>query len=192
MNTTKHISIDDVLTGMYIIDMNLPWYCSPFLFHQRLIPDFETIQTMKQHGVTIVTIDTSKGRDIAKPPVLHSEHTDSSAENPTSDAAAAHSATSQAPLPVHTPAASLYAEAHEAVERIFADLERGVPPTPAATKAVVTRVLAQVLDQPAPQSGGKDGCGQLPDQRPRVTDLMLNLQMSFETHNGFRMDLANS
>jgi HD-GYP domain-containing protein (c-di-GMP phosphodiesterase class II) len=39
----------------------------------------------------------------------------------------------------------IYAQAQEAVERIFDDLERGIPPSPEATKAVVSNVLAQVL-----------------------------------------------
>jgi putative nucleotidyltransferase with HDIG domain len=38
-------------------------------------------------------------------------------------------------------------EAQEAVERIFADLERGVPPTPAATKVIVGTVINQVLHE---------------------------------------------
>ncbi|NJL18141.1 MAG: HD domain-containing protein, partial [Nitrospira sp.] len=51
--------------------------------------------------------------------------------------------------PDYQPAVVIYAQAQEAVERIFDDLERGVPPTPEATKAIVSNVLDQVLNDRA-------------------------------------------
>ena len=62
---TKRISIDQLVPGMYIVEMDVPWYRTPFLFHKRAIKDLETIQLMKQHGIRTVTIDTSKGCDLS-------------------------------------------------------------------------------------------------------------------------------
>lgn len=136
MSTTKRISIDEVTPGMFILDVNLPWYRTPFLFHSRVIEDLTAIQQMKDHGITTVMIDTSKGRDVANDPVPPSMPAEPAAD------------TSAQQLQPQTPAEAVYSEAHEAVGRIFADLERGLPPTPAKTKAIVEQVLAHVLDRP--------------------------------------------
>ena len=135
MSGTKRISIEQLRPGMFIVEMDLPWYRTPFLFHKRLIQDLDTIAVMKQHGVRTVTIDTAKGLDVQEAPVL-------------STAAPVHPVERREPssgaegMPLAAPAsspvggseqavaASVYTEAQEAMERIFADLERGVPPTP--------------------------------------------------------------
>ena len=146
MRTTKQIPIDAVIPGMFVSDMHMPWYRTPFLFHSRLIEDTETIRIMKDHGITTVTIDTSKGCDVANTPVADESFSlDSTPIAPSAPPTPSHSTDS----PVRTSAETVYAEAHAAVERIFADLERGVPPTPATTKAVVEQVLTHVLDHPS-------------------------------------------
>ena len=63
MSGTKQISIEQLIPGMFVVEMDLPWYRTPFLFHKRLSRDMETIGVMKQHGVRQVTIDPSKGLD---------------------------------------------------------------------------------------------------------------------------------
>ena len=149
--TTKRISIEQLVPGMFIIEMDVPWYRTPFLSHKRLIKDLQTIQLMKQHGIKMVTIDTSKGLDLPS---------QSSAN--TQDAASQHSADPNAPAPQsqkaeHSSMAKaddhsitvVYAEAQEAVERIFEDLERGIPPSPEATKVIVLNLLEQVLSDRA-------------------------------------------
>ena len=149
MSETKHIPIEQLIPGMFIVEMDLPWYRTPFLFHKRLIHDVETIGVMKQHGVRYVTIDTSKGLDVQAAAQASPVIPEASAGS--SDAVQAGDAMSQTTgaLPTNhrgeSQAAAVYEEAREAVEQIFADLERGVPPTPAATKLVVTGVIDQVL-----------------------------------------------
>lgn len=64
MSGTKQISIEQLIPGMFVVEMDLPWYRTPFLFHKRLIRDVETVAVMKQHGVQQVTIDTTKGLDV--------------------------------------------------------------------------------------------------------------------------------
>jgi hypothetical protein len=41
MSGTKRISIEQLRPGMFIVEMDLPWYRTPFLFHKRLIQDLE-------------------------------------------------------------------------------------------------------------------------------------------------------
>lgn len=148
MSGTKQISIEQLRPGMFVVEMDLPWYRTPFLFHKRLIRDVETVVVMKQHGVQQVTIDTTKGLDVPAsvqiPPVK--------GEPMPATLDARHDGDEVAPKAGSVPmdggenqVAALYGEAQEAVERIFADLERGVPPTPAATKEIVGGVITQVL-----------------------------------------------
>jgi putative nucleotidyltransferase with HDIG domain len=154
---TKRISINQLIPGMYLIEMDVPWYRTPFLSHKFSIKDRDTIQLMKRHGITMVTIDTSKGLDVPSSP------SSTSPEDPAHSAPPQPASLESLPpiesLPpanttpsgeaeVHKatqPPSVIYAQAQEAVERIFSDLERGIPPSPEATKAVVSTVLEQVL-----------------------------------------------
>ncbi|MEQ1792845.1 MAG: DUF3391 domain-containing protein [Nitrospira sp.] len=150
MSGTKRISVEQLTPGMFVVEMDLPWYRTPFLFQKRLIHDVETIAVMKQHGVQQVTIDTAKGLDVQPASAAPAVEPQPSPEGPnTPPPARDTSSPSNEPRKkereAYAEAATLYTEAHEAVERIFTDLERGVPPTPAATKAVVAGVLDQVL-----------------------------------------------
>ena len=186
----KPIAIEQLIPGMYVVEMDLPWYRTPFLSHKLLIKDVQTVQTMKQHGIKKVTIDTSKGCDLPSPTSAKTSLSQdsaaatsaapvSSAQKPenNSDATRGNDLSSPTPAetglppdtaatvsvapisssqkPEHTSeparqlASVIYAQAQEAVERIFDDLERGVPPSPEATKKVVSNVLTQVLSDRA-------------------------------------------
>ena len=148
---TRRIAIEQLIPGMFIIEMDLPWYRTPFLSHKRLIKDLETIQLMKQHGIRMVTIDTSKGLDLPAEPSTNTQHP------------ASQQATNQDVPPLLEQEAKrvsesksedhaatvIYAQAREAVERIFDDLEQGIPPSPEATKAIVSNVLGQILSDRA-------------------------------------------
>ena len=158
---TKQIPIDQLILGMYLVGMDVPWYRTPFLSHKFPIKDLDTIQLMKRHGIRMVTIDTSKGLDVPsctpptspdnlerhaqpKPPPLDSGASVESAP-PANTTAAGRVATRDAGQPPSV----IYAQAQEAVERIFTDLERGIPPSPESTKAIVSTVLEHVLSDQA-------------------------------------------
>lgn len=142
-SSLKQISVDQLVPGMFVVEMDLPWYRTPFLFHKRLIKDADTIRLMKAHGIRRVTIDTEKGTDAPA---------SSAAASASSDG---HTTTVEAPLPEpasvspDTAARQLYADAQQTVDRIFADLEQGIPPPPAATKAVVSKVVNHILQDRA-------------------------------------------
>ncbi|HMS85137.1 MAG TPA: DUF3391 domain-containing protein [Nitrospira sp.] len=151
--TTKHISVDQLIPGMYLVEMDIPWYRTPFLSHKFAIKDLDTIQLMKRHGVRMVKIDTGKGVDV--PPASVPTNPEGPEHKtpplvletpPPTDTTTSSGAT----MPrVNQPASVIYAQAQEAVERIFNDLERGIPPSPEATKAIVSTVLDQVLSDHA-------------------------------------------
>ena len=145
---TKRIAIEQLIPGMFVVEMDVPWYRTPFLFHKRQINDLHTIELMKQHGIRMVTIDTSKGADLPSATTQPSANV----ESVTSNVSLPEESKTQQMIE-HArgdqPALIIYAQAQEAVERIFDDLERGVPPTPEATKAIVSNVLNQVLNDRA-------------------------------------------
>lgn len=145
---TKRIPIGRLVPGMYVVDMDVPWYRTPFLFHKRLVNDSQTIALMKKHGIRMVTIDTSKGADLPSETAQPSANThQTNIISPSPQEPHVEQAANQT-LGGH-PAAIIYAQAQEAVERIFDDLKRGVPPSPEATKAIVSNVLDQVLNDRA-------------------------------------------
>jgi HD-GYP domain-containing protein (c-di-GMP phosphodiesterase class II) len=137
----KRISVSQLIPGMFTVEMDVPWYRTPFLSHKRLIEDRQTIQQIIDCGVQMVTIDVSKGKDVMAAP--HSGQSDASAPP-------AHQPPAETPdSSVRSQAESaqaLYAEAHEAMERIFTDLERNLPPSPVAAAAVVSRMLKQIVN----------------------------------------------
>lgn len=144
---TKRIAIDQLIPGMFIIEMDVPWYRTPFLSHKRLIRDQQTIQLMKQHGIRMVTIDTSKGSDLPSEPFTNAHQSASRHSTSPDTSAPPEQKAERTPeaKPDDHSVSVIYAQAQEAVERIFEDLERGIPPSPEATKAIVSNVLAQVL-----------------------------------------------
>jgi HD-GYP domain-containing protein (c-di-GMP phosphodiesterase class II) len=148
---TKRIAIEHLIPGMYVVEMDVPWYRTPFLLNKLMIKDLQTIQLMKQHGIKIVSIDTSKGSDLPSAPSANAHH-EVRHQPPTPDGSMPLEKKAEPAPEVKTEgqlATVIYAQAQEAVERIFDDLERGVPPSPEATKAIVSNVLGQVLSDRA-------------------------------------------
>ncbi|NOU10475.1 MAG: DUF3391 domain-containing protein [Nitrospira sp.] len=149
--TIKRIAIEQLVPGMFITEMDVAWYRTPFLSHKRLIKDQQTIQLMKQHGIRMVSIDTSKGSDLPSEPSATRQDL-ASQQPPSADVPAPPDHTPEQ-MPEAEPhdhsATVIYAQAQEAVERIFEDLERGIPPSPEATKAIVSHMLGQVLNNRA-------------------------------------------
>ncbi|MEO5955068.1 MAG: HD domain-containing phosphohydrolase [Nitrospiraceae bacterium] len=64
MKPVKTITIDQLKPGMFIVEMDQPWYRTPFLIHKRLIRHTGDIQLLKQCGVRELKIDPSQGLDL--------------------------------------------------------------------------------------------------------------------------------
>ena len=62
----KRIRAEDLQVGMFVEDFNTPWIHHPFFRSRRPIHGPKEIRTILDHGISEVTIDTSKGRDSPK------------------------------------------------------------------------------------------------------------------------------
>lgn len=68
MNHVKTITIDQLKPGMFIVGMDQPWYRTPFLLHRRLIRHTNDIDLLRQHGISELQIDPSRGLDVEPVP----------------------------------------------------------------------------------------------------------------------------
>jgi len=66
----KQIPIDLLKPGMYLVDIDQPWYKTPFLRNKFRIKNEEQILQLKQCGVCVVDIDPTRGLslDVPQPP----------------------------------------------------------------------------------------------------------------------------
>ncbi|MDH5666995.1 MAG: DUF3391 domain-containing protein [Nitrospira sp.] len=137
----RQISIDQLIPGMFVVGVDVPWYQTPFLSHKLLISDRAIIDTMIGCGIRSVTIDVQKGIDLSA-----YEH----GATPSSNQTASHNqpdieAPAEQPLPRQDSIQALYAEAQDAIERVFTDLAQGNPPSLASARIVVSNVLTQII-----------------------------------------------
>lgn len=58
----KKITIDELQTGMFVVDLDISWIKSPFLFHRRAIKTKKDIALLKRSGVKQLTIDLDKSQ----------------------------------------------------------------------------------------------------------------------------------
>lgn len=140
-NPLRQISIDELIPGMYIVKVDVPWYQTPFLSHRRFIEDTATIQTMRRCGIRNVTIDRRKGKDVPEPIPAGATGTVVDHER---DSVATPAAID--PLETADSADAFYAAAEHAVGRIFDQLMEGSQPPSAAAKAVVSQIMRRMLN----------------------------------------------
>ncbi|NOT22107.1 MAG: DUF3391 domain-containing protein [Nitrospiraceae bacterium] len=65
MDHVKTVTIDQLKPGMFIVEMDQPWYRTPFLLHKRLIRDTKDIDLLRQCGIRELKIDPRRGLDVA-------------------------------------------------------------------------------------------------------------------------------
>ena len=63
----KVIPISDLRVGMFVTKLDMSWLDSPFLSHSRAIKDTSDIRALRDAGVKTLTIDLSRGVDVAPP-----------------------------------------------------------------------------------------------------------------------------
>ena len=68
MGHVKTITIDQLRPGMFIVEMDQPWYRTPFLLHKRLIRHTEDIDLLRLHGIRELKIDPNRGLDVEPVP----------------------------------------------------------------------------------------------------------------------------
>lgn len=111
-----------------MVEMDLPWHRTPFLFHKRLIRHQQDIDLLRRHGIKEVNIDPSRGFDVEPVP---------SVDAPPSSGAQDAADTPQPSLEVK-PAAS--EEAPHPAYRAERSAAQKMPPSPNAQEpaAVLT------------------------------------------------------
>lgn len=62
--TSKQIPIASLCLGMYVTKLDISWIDSPFMYHHIMIKSQKQIDKLLKAGVKMVTIDTSKGKDV--------------------------------------------------------------------------------------------------------------------------------
>ncbi len=65
----KKVSVEDLVPGTFVCDFGRSWLKRPFIFGKQLIKDEWMIERIRRYDITEVYIDTSRGRDIKKPPL---------------------------------------------------------------------------------------------------------------------------
>ena len=81
MKHVKTITIDQLKPGMFVVEMDQPWYRTPCFIHKRLIRHLEDINLLRQHGIKEVKIDPSKGLDLETDSSEEALHPDSAETN---------------------------------------------------------------------------------------------------------------
>jgi len=56
----KKIAIEELQVGMFLIDVDIPWFDTPFLRHKFTIKNQDQINELRKSGAKIITIDLAK------------------------------------------------------------------------------------------------------------------------------------
>jgi putative nucleotidyltransferase with HDIG domain len=147
MKQIKTITIDQLTPGMFIVEMDQPWYRTPFLLHKRLICHTEDIKLLRQHGIREVKIDPGRGLDVEPNPSGNAPPTSSAQET---------AASPQPSLAEKPPQPAAGAERNQAQPQ-SPDTQKDTPPlneweaTAAPQPAADTETIAAQLQPPVRQ-----------------------------------------
>jgi len=145
----KTIPIDRLALGMYVVGLDRSWLQTPFIKHRWLLREGEDLARLKACGVKAVTIDTSRGLDVAPD---GTGEADSPSHAPQADDPSARrrdTAAGNAGFEQDVEAArAVHADARLAVERVFNGIKTGAPLDSPALRTAVTTVLDRLTAQP--------------------------------------------
>ncbi len=68
LSRRKRVPVSELKPGVYVVALDQSWFQTPFLFHRKLITEFEEIELLKQNGIREVIIDIARGLDVDSPP----------------------------------------------------------------------------------------------------------------------------
>ena len=155
LSTRKRVPVSRLKPGVYVVALDQSWFQTPFLFHRRLIQNFEEIELLKNHGIREVVIDTARGSDIdtSSPATLISDGTAGENKKPVRGSAK--------PRPPLDPEPTLqevvqelevsrivHEEALSIARDVFDGVGSGAPINSPAAKQVVTNLLSSVTRSP--------------------------------------------
>lgn len=155
MSAPKRISIDRLQVGMYVLELDQPWYKTPFFCHRFFVQNQSEIEQLKQASVRAVVVDTEKGVNGLNG--LEVPDIDSSDDSATITQAPPSSEPEQTPptasdkfTKVPTPqdlqeAHELYRDATGAVQRVFENIHTGNPVDRPLLEKVVVGLMTRLL-----------------------------------------------
>lgn len=119
-----------------MVEMDLPWHRTPFLFHKRLIRHQQDIDLLRRHGIKEVKIDPSRGFDVEPVPSVDappSSGAQDAADTPQPSLEVKPAASEEAPHPA-------YRAERSAAQRQPPVTQEKMPPSPNAQEpaAVLT------------------------------------------------------
>jgi HD-GYP domain-containing protein (c-di-GMP phosphodiesterase class II) len=140
----KRIPIERLVPGMYMIEMDRPWWQTPFWNHRRMLSTQTEIDQLRGHGIAEVVIDTDRGRDLAVAAPSPPDQPD-----PAPAQRAAPRADRLARLAKDLEIVQiLWRDAQATVQRVFEGVREGAPLDHPALKGTVEAFLSQLVERP--------------------------------------------
>lgn len=194
MRHVKTITIDQLKPGMFIVEMDQPWYRTPFLFHKRLIRHTKDIDLLRQHGIRELKIDPGQGLDVElvslgdAPPSSQTQEIAATpqprlavppaaskiSQQPVSDAekkaAQPHGMQQDAPAPLNTPEEATVLKPNQRVEPLPL---KNAPEFASGEKKKPVQPQPPITQQNAPVSFNTQETAAVPDPRLSVEPLSL-------------------
>ena len=147
----KKIKIEELKIGMFIEDLDRPWFKHPFLTNKKRITSREQIEKLEAYGILEVYIDPKKGLDFPQDLTIPEEPAFSSEEivGPIEE----KQDTSQPPsLPEEIPlekelgsARIVQQEAHTIIREVMQDVRLGKNVESEKVKVVVSRMIESIF-----------------------------------------------
>jgi HD-GYP domain-containing protein (c-di-GMP phosphodiesterase class II) len=72
----RKINIDQLLPGMYVVDLHMRWFDHSLWQSKFMVRDEAHIWKIKEEGISEISIDTAKGIDLPPPPMARINQTD--------------------------------------------------------------------------------------------------------------------
>jgi putative nucleotidyltransferase with HDIG domain len=155
LSRRKRVSVSRLKPGVYVVALDQSWFHTPFLFHRRLIQNFEEIELLKKHGIREVVIDVARGADVdaLSPAMPVSDEPAGAKEKPSPEPAkprlsAAPEPTLQAVVKELEVSQIVQQEALSIARDVFQGVGSGAPINSPAAKQVVTKLLSSVTRSP--------------------------------------------
>jgi HD-GYP domain-containing protein (c-di-GMP phosphodiesterase class II) len=138
------LSVDELVPGMMVVELDIPWLDSPFLSNSRRIRSITDVQRLKEAGVRQVVIDTDKGLAPSRPGGSPAEPV-----APEPQAASPESQAQQEPVKRSLEdelqvATGIKNKIKKVVENLHLSLERNVPLDIAEVTPLVDQTMASL------------------------------------------------
>lgn len=153
MSRRKRVPVSQLKPGVYVVALDQSWFQTPFMFHRRLIKDFEEIELLKQHGIREVVIDIARGADVDSPststaPLAEAVRAEREQSSPHSSKLASPEAALQAVVEEIEISRPIHEQALAIARDVFDGVGTGAPINSPAAQEVVSSLLSSVTRSP--------------------------------------------